>query len=114
MNKEQTKPCSSVSEPRAITADELRDKVLRHMKHMAKYWATVEGEPRTVQDRIEGALFSTLAMLDGAGIGLPAFDLVAKPHADDKQYHIEQGEDWIEDGTTISDALHEHWRAAAV
>ena len=95
--------------PRAYTADELRDSILEHMRTTAKYWATVEGEPRSVQDRIEGALFSTLAMLDGCSIGIVSFDLVARPHPDDKQYHIDREENWVEDGTVISDMLHEHW-----
>jgi len=93
---------------RAITPDELRDAILDHMRELAKYWATVDGV-KTVQDRIEGAMFSTLGILDGSTIGLPAFDLVAMPHPDDKQYHIDNGEDWIEEGTRISDMLHEHW-----
>jgi hypothetical protein len=78
------------------------------MKGLAKYWATVDGE-KSVQDRIEGAMFSTLAMLDGSSIDLPGFDLVACPHEEDKQFHIDNGENWIEPETRISDALHEHW-----
>lgn len=99
-----------MSDPRAITPDELRDKLLRHMKQLARYWATVEGEKST-QERIEGALFSTLAMLDGSSVDIVAFDLVARPHEDEKQWHIDRGENWVEDGTVISDCLHEYWHS---
>lgn len=99
-----------MKKPRAITADELRDQLLDQMRHMAKYWAEVNSEDHaTVQSKIEGFGHSVLAMLDGCTPGLPAFDLVAKPHEDDKQYCIENGEAWVEDETRISDMLHEHW-----
>ena len=99
------------TEPRAITADELRERILDHMRAMAKYWATVDvpDGPKTTQDRIEGAMFSVLEMLDGVPESFPAMDLVAKPRPDDKQFHIENGENWIEDGTRVCDMLHEHW-----
>lgn len=93
---------------RAFTSEELRDQILDHMRQIAAYWATVGGD-RTVQERIEGALFSTLSLLDGCNVEVCAFDLVAKPHPDDKQYSIEQDENWVEPGTVISDMLHEHW-----
>lgn len=94
--------------PRAVTSDELRDKILQYMRELATYWATIDGE-KTIQDRINGALFSTLAMLDGCTLDLPAFDLVARPHETDKQFHINRSENWVDDGTVISYALHEYW-----
>ena len=98
------------SEPRAITPEELRDQLLGHMRQMAKYWAEVDSDRHhTILDRINGFGHSVLAMLDGESIGLPAFDLVAKPHEDDKQYQIDNEENWIEDETRISDTLHDHW-----
>jgi hypothetical protein len=65
-------------------------------------------DPRAV----DGVVHSILAMLDGESLGLPAFDLVAKPHPDDKKYHQSRGEGWIEDVTRISDTLHEHWHSS--
>ena len=39
---------------------------------------------------------------------MPAFDIVASPHPDDKEYHRSAGEDWIEPGAVINDCmLHE-------
>lgn len=95
-----------MTEPRAYTEDEVRDKILSHMRDLARYWSDVEG--RTCREKIEGALFSTLSMLDGSG-GLCAFKLVACSHPDDKEYLRARNENWIEPGTTIDDCLHEHW-----
>ena len=94
--------------PRAKTPDELRDELLEHMHQLARYWASVP-EAKTLLERIEGALFSTLSMLDGCSINITSFDLVARPHPEDKQFHIDRGENWIEEGTAISCSLHEHW-----
>lgn len=95
------------AKPRAITADELRDQLLDHMRYLVKYWANIEHI--TVQEKIEGYSHSVLAMLDGCTTEFPAFDLVAKPHEDDKQYCIDNDQNWIEDETRISNMLHEHW-----
>lgn len=101
-------------EPRAYTADEVRDMLLERLVAVARYWADLPetdratGRTFTLRDRCEGVLFSVLVTLDGESIGLPGFDLVPTPHPDDKAYHQSQGENWIELGTVISDTLHEH------
>ncbi len=97
-----------MSEPRAWTPDELRDSLLEHVRQIAHYWAT-NAQSGNLADRCDGVAFSILAMMDGCTIGIPPVDLVFRPHEEDKQYHIDNGENWIEDGTTISDALHEHY-----
>lgn len=98
--------------PTAYSADELRDQLLDAIRARTRLWATLPdvdaatGESRTILDRCEGVVFSVLAVLDGCA-DLPAFDLVARPHPDDKAFHQAEGERWVEDGTTISDMLHE-------
>ena len=94
-------------EPRAYTANELRDLLLRRMHDIAREWAQIERD--TVLERIKGALFSTLVLLDGGQLGFPGFDLVAKPHETDKQFCIDNGENWIEPDTVISCQLYEHF-----
>ena len=104
-----------MTECRAYTADEIRDRLLDHIRHTAAYWAELPDvdkatdKPLTVKDRCEGVAFSILAALDGTSMALPAFDLVVMPHEDDKTYHIKNGENWYESGTVISDMLHEHF-----
>lgn len=91
--------------PTAYTPEELREKFLNHARYMVKYWASQAG---TVEQNVEGAIFSLLVAIDGGSMGLPAFDLVARPHPEDKRYAMGLGERWIENGTVINDCqLHE-------
>ena len=91
--------------PRAITSEELKDQLLDHFREVCIYWSKVEKE--TCLEKIQGAVFSCLAALDGDTLQLPAFDLVAKVHESDKAFNIENGENWVEQDTVISTALHE-------
>ena len=98
--------------PRALTDEELRDKLLDHFRSIARHWSTVKIEDEqqgSLQSRIDGAIFSVLSTLDGCTLGIPPFDLVAQPSVDDKQYCVDNDEDWIEPGTKISTMLHEFW-----
>jgi len=94
-------------EYRAHTPEELRDILLSYMRLLAGYWANLK-EDKTVLERIEGAMFSVLSILDGSH-GTCTFDLVARVDPTDKQYHIENGENWVEDGTKLDFMLHEFW-----
>jgi len=87
-----------MSKPR--TAEELRNDLIAHLRSIAAYWAAQEG--KTTQEKLDGAMFSALATLDGCSPGIPAFDLVARPHPGDKEHAIKNGQDWIEDGEVIS------------
>jgi hypothetical protein len=95
--------------PRARTPEEIRDDFMNTCRSIADYWAgDLRGE-YSCRDRILGALHSWLCVIDGVSAGMPAFDLVASPHPDDKQFCIDEGEDWIEPGTVINadDYLHD-------
>ena len=96
-------------EPRAQTADELRDRFMDDCRNLVDYWASTEIDRDTVRERLSGLLHSLLGIIDGSSMGLPAFDLTASPHPDDKAYHQARGENWIEPGTVINadDCLHE-------
>jgi hypothetical protein len=74
----------------------------------ADYWASPAVDRATCHERLQGLVHSILCIFDGVSGGMPAFDIVARPHPDDKEYHRQNGENWIEDGTVINDAmLHE-------
>jgi hypothetical protein len=93
--------------PRAKTPEEIRSDFLDTCRALADYWATVPNEA-TCHGRLSGLLHSILCIFDGVSGGLTAFDIVASPHPDDKEYHQAEGEDWIEPGTVINDCmLHE-------
>lgn len=89
----------------AYTEEEVRRKFLEQAKAIAHYWATTKDGGNT-KERIEGAIFSLLNVIDG-GSCLPSFDLVVRPHPDDKEYHLSMGEKYYEDGMNICDGeLH--------
>jgi hypothetical protein len=109
-------------EPRAKTPEELRADFMDTCRALADFWAS----PRTrefpaapgavpdwvieaiLRDRLSGLVHSILCIFDGVSGGLPAFDITASPHPDDKEYHRAEGENWIEPGTVINDCmLHE-------
>jgi hypothetical protein len=105
---------------RPYAPEEVRDQILIRLHDYVNYWTTVElkgsdYDLKSLQDeikyRIDGAIFSSLAMLDGS-TDLPAFDLVPSPHPDDRDYHIQNGDNYY-DGTPISFALHEYWHRGA-
>jgi hypothetical protein len=101
--------------PRAYTSEELRDKFLHEVRTIATYWAGLPdrdqatGKPMTVKDRCDGVAFSILSVLDGSTLEIPGVDLVFQADEEDKQYHIENGENWIEPGTVVSDTLRYHF-----
>ena len=93
----------------AYTVDEVRAKLLRHVKGMLRYWLDESG---TTEDRMEGLVFSTLATLDGEAGDMPPFLVIAKSCEDDKAYHVERGENYYPDpvvGMSVSGSLHEEW-----
>ena len=96
-----------MSESRAFTEREVLDSLMDSLVAIPGYWANVSN--MGVEEKLSGAVFNVLSILDGDTIPIPGFNLVACPHQDDKQYCISQGENWIEPGLVISTALHEHF-----
>ena len=92
--------------PRAFTADELREQVLDHVRIMVQYWANQPG--LDVVSRCDGVAFSILTMIDGSS-SVPPLSLVAMSSDEDKEYSVENGENWVENGTVLNDdvMLHE-------
>lgn len=92
-------------EPRAYTESEVRWLLCRHAKALAAYWDQVPN--RTQLERIEGALFSLFAVLDGSAVDLPAFSVKPDPHPNDKAFYEERGRNWFPDDVDISGSMHE-------
>ena len=94
--------------PKAKTPEEIRDDFLDTCRNLADYWAGPGVDRGTCHERLSGLVHSILCIFDGVNGGMPAFDIVASPHPDDKEFHRAEGEDWIEPGTVINDCmLHE-------
>lgn len=94
--------------PRAYTEEELTNKLMNHIRAVVHFWGT-QVPDQTQLDLCEGVAFSILTLLDGDTLSLPHATIVFDPHPEDKQYHISQGENWVEPGTTISTCLHEQF-----
>lgn len=75
-------------EPREYTRDEIRHALMKKIWAIIHYWKT---HPDPQSDRMEGCVFSILAMLDGSSMDLPEFILIANPSPEDKPYCIERG-----------------------
>lgn len=82
-----------------IPKEVIREELLENFRNLARYWAQSEG---TDLEKCEGLVHSILTTFDGLS-AFPAIDLVMRPHPDDKQYFIDNGCDYIEDGTVIND-----------
>ncbi len=94
-------------EPRAVTEEELKSRLLDYFRGLANYWAVLESVT-DVLARSEGAIFSVLSTLDGSSVGFPAFDIVARPDTTDKEFCILNNKNWIPDGLELGN-LHEFW-----
>jgi len=92
--------------PRAYTDEEVRAKFLSALKKSALDWERFPD--KTVRERLEGLILSILCIFDGVMAGLPAFDIVARPHKDDESFCKSHGENWIPSGLVINDCyLHD-------
>lgn len=92
---------------RAYTPEETREMFLGQIKSICRSWSEVDCE--TELYRCEGVAFSILNILDGTS-SLPAFDLLVRPHPDDKAFHEAEGDNYFEDGQMVNDCyLHEEF-----
>jgi hypothetical protein len=78
---------------RAYTSEEIRDQFLSHLVEITKYWSRVPAG-KSCEEKMSGLVFSILAVLDGAAVDLPSFELVPAPHEEDKEYHVENGDNY--------------------
>lgn len=99
--------------PRPYTRDEMRQMVVEQLIASVDYWSNPtlnhgplrNHTPMTVRDRVSGAVFSALSMIDGC-TDMPSMLLVPCPHPDDKEYHRQEGSDWWPDPlASVNDAV---------
>lgn len=92
------------------TTEQVRNEFLSHVEWLVKYWDDVEKDKTKA---MEGLAFSIMAALDGVSMSLPSFIVAPLPHPDDKEYHIEEDEDYypenheVEIKGDITGSLHE-------
>lgn len=81
-----------MSTPREYTQDECARILIDYFKIMVDYLEK-EKRAQTSKEKLEGLLHSILCVFDGV-TALPAFDIIPHPHPDDKQFHIENAENY--------------------
>lgn len=97
-----------MNEPRAYTADEIRDQLIDSIWASIKMWAGPLQDEHTIEERLSGLAHSILVALDGCSADLPAFMLVTDTTAEDQEFRRSEGENWYLAGMAITDMLHEH------
>jgi hypothetical protein len=99
----------AMSEPRAITREEAREKILTTIRGIVRYWAGLPNPDLSVWDRCDGVAFSILNIFDGSNVSLPAMNISLQPCEEDTAYNQEQGQNWYEPGMVINEdcQLHE-------
>ena len=103
-----------MTKPREYTTNEIREMFLDQVRGNIEYWNKVELKPENDNQkyRIEGAIFSTLVLLDG-GTNLSGWIVAPCPHPEDKQFHIDNQSNYfpenhdVEIKGDIAGCLHE-------
>lgn len=90
---------------KAYSHEECQKMFLDHVRNMVSYWLDEKRTPET-KEKLNGLAFSILVLLDG-GTSLPGFKVVPTPHPDDKQFQIDEGDDYWPDDVDIAGGLHE-------
>lgn len=101
-----------MTEPRAMTPEEMRAEMFDHMAGMLAYWrdADLSMKPKErseIQYRMECFLFSLLVMFDGGSAALPSFAIAPMPHPEDEAYCRDQGENWWTEEKINDTQMHE-------
>lgn len=79
----------------------MRDQFLQQIRCIVGYWS--DADNLSSKERCEGTAFSILTLLDG-GSGMPRMCIIPTPHPDDKQYHVDNNENYY---PAISDEIIE-------
>lgn len=91
---------------RKYTEEEIREIFIKQVWSNIQYWKNEKRAP-TLDEKLEGLAFSMLVMLDGGNASMPKFVVAPNPHPDDKDYHIENGENYFPEDCDISGGLHD-------
>lgn len=103
-----------MSEPRAYTAEEVREEFLGAVDCMTSFWAKLPD--KTPQERLDGLVHSILCIIDGvSGSSGCGYMLVPSTHPSDEAYHRDNGENWypaapdVPGLVDIGGGLHDAW-----
>ena len=88
---------------REYTTEEIREQFLDNVRMLVNYWDRTPKE--TTKEKLEGLAFSILTILDGCAGDLPGFIVAPSSHPDDKQYHIDNEENYYPENHEIEDKI---------
>lgn len=74
------------------TKEQVTENFLQNIKGLCRYWSRQENQ--TDIEKLEGLAFSILVSIDGGSASLPGFILAPLPHEYDKQFHIDEEDDF--------------------
>jgi len=89
---------------REITEEEAREELIGAIKFNIE---DISKGDKKLKENLDRLMFSVFCMIDGVSSG-PAFDLIVRVHESDKEYHIENEENWYKDGMCINTMEHFH------
>lgn len=99
---------------REKTMEEVREEFLGYIEMMINYWDDINS--KNTKEKLNGLAFSILSMLDGCSASLPAFIVAPFPHKDDKNFNIEEGNNYYPENNytnikcDIAGELHEFFK----
>lgn len=105
-NDEQKDTEREKARPREYTADEVQESFLAHLREVISCWANLEGE-HSVEDRVSGAVFSTLVTLDGGSGDQPGYTVSPSTDPGNVAWARANGMNWYAEGCDIGGGLHE-------
>ena len=82
---------TSDDSPRAYTEKEIRSNFIDQIYCILDFWEN-ESRAITTRDKMNGAAFSILAMLDGESMDIPGFRVSPIGTEEDRDYHLVEGE----------------------
>ena len=97
---------------REYNEEEVREMFIKKVNSLIEYWHKESRTPDT-KDKLEGLAHSILVVIDGNNSSLPKFVLAPDPHPSDKQYHIDNRDNFFPENHAskincdISGCLHE-------
>jgi len=88
---------------REYTKEEVREQFLYHVRTMVNYWDSIP--KKTTKEKLSGLAFSILTALDGCAGDLPGFIVAPLSHPNDKQYRIENEENYYPENHEIENKI---------
>ena len=97
---------------RELTPKEVTESFLHQIKTLVDFYET-ETTKTTLRERLDGLALGILAAIDGESILLPSFILAPNPNITDKQYCLDNAQNWMPENNfanvncNISGGLHD-------